>query len=94
MMDNLLMTSVEFKEKLDLTWSEFRNHMNILKKHKYIHVSEKFIDNSVKQVINIEMFGVTEFDRLSKVLFEFFGSPDYEDFLTYPDTVDSELDKT
>lgn len=81
LIDNPLMTSVELKEYLDLSWSEFRTQMTVLKKLKYVHVTDKFIENNVKQVISVEAYGITEFNKLSKALFEFLGSSKYELYL-------------
>jgi hypothetical protein len=80
LIDNPLMTSVELKEYLNLTWSEYRNQMNVLKKLRYVYITEKFVENSVKQVISVESHGMAEFDKLSKILVEFLSSPEYEEF--------------
>jgi hypothetical protein len=55
--------------------------MDVLKRMKYVHVRDKIVENAVKQVISVENHGIAEFNKLSKLMLEFFASPDYEEYL-------------
>ncbi|MHA2277374.1 MAG: hypothetical protein ACXAC2_16480, partial [Candidatus Kariarchaeaceae archaeon] len=57
------------------------------KKLRYVYVTEKIVDNSVRQVISVESGGITEFNKLYKILFEFLGSPEYDAYMKYLDTI-------
>ncbi len=78
--ENQVVTSIELKNKLDLSWGEFSHHLPNMKKHHLIQIDDKFIDGITKQVITVTLEGSKEYADLVKILHEFFSSSDYDTF--------------
>ncbi|OLS26073.1 MAG: hypothetical protein HeimC2_16950, partial [Candidatus Heimdallarchaeota archaeon LC_2] len=78
--ENQVVTSIELKNKLDLSWGEFSHHLTNMKKHHLIQIDDKFIDGITKQAITVTIVGNKQYVNLVKILHEFFSSSDYNTF--------------
>jgi len=92
LLENPLMTSAELRFNLDLTWGEISNHISTLKKQNLISTVDRIIDNSVRQVITVEEYGIQSYNKLSEVLADFFNSPDYDSYIEEVDKLASNKD--
>lgn len=81
------LSSLEIKEKLNLSWGEYSNTITSLKKKGYISYSDDFDENSVRRFIHLEEPGRQDFEKLTKLLADFlFYSTDIIDDVDYDNT--------
>jgi DNA-directed RNA polymerase specialized sigma subunit len=66
------LSSLEIKERLNLSWTEYYNAVNALNKADLIQILEDFDENSLKrQFIVIEDKGRDEYDALISLIDQF-----------------------
>ncbi|MCE7733333.1 MAG: helix-turn-helix transcriptional regulator [Candidatus Heimdallarchaeota archaeon] len=87
---NPKLTSIEIKERLDLSWSDYYNSIRSLEKLKLIKVFDDFdIEGSTKQFVILEEKGKVEYTEFVKVIGKYVDFakefiPDYDGTDLYP----------
>ena len=64
-------TSMELRGKLGVSWSDFSAHTKALKEKGFIHVEDRVIEDSFRQVISFEPLGLEKYEKLVDILIEF-----------------------
>lgn len=65
------LTSNELRKKLGISWSDFSTHSKALKEKGLVHLEDKIIDGSFRQMISFEPLGLEKYENLIDILIEF-----------------------
>ena len=78
------MRSVDIKNALDISWSEYSTHVKSLEQNEYIEVQNEFSENgNVVQVVYALEFGRKQFDLLFGLLQQFVAKSSPYEYLLY-----------
>jgi hypothetical protein len=78
MYDYVNLTTIQLKEKLGLTWTEFNNGIKSMKRADLLHEQTKFVDGNVRIIVTLTNLGISQFQDLKRLLIDFLS-----DFNTY-----------
>ena len=84
------LSSLEIKETLSLSWSDYNNVVNALKKRGYVTVNDDFEDSVVRRFVFLEEAGRLDFQALEHLLRQFLDNApivaddDHDSSLMYP----------
>ena len=79
--ENLELTSIEIRDILEISWNEYFTHLKALKKHKMLHVEERFIDGQKRQVLSLNQNGIEEYKTLADLLHLILDSSSYTGYV-------------
>ena len=91
---NVTLLTTEIKESLGVTWNEFRPHLDSLREKGFIRVSERFIDEALKNIVQMEPHTIRLFEEFSTLLVEFLDTTDkFERYVTEASKIKDGVDK-
>lgn len=69
--NNIQMSSSELRLRLGISWGDYSSHTKALTKTGYIRLEDKMIDGLKKQVISLELSGITKYRYLVGLISEY-----------------------
>ncbi len=85
MYDQVNLTTIQLKEILGLTWTEFNNIFKTMKRANLLFYHTKFVDDNVRIIVSLTNLGITQFRDLKRLLIDFLDDINTDKYIQYID---------